>query len=504
MKWWTLLILLLATLGCERVQTSGDAERETATWLSDCARPDRPGLVAIFEESRCGTVTVPEDRSSEGGRTIELKVMVIPADSPNPAPDPVLFLAGGPGQAATDIGPALFTRMSELRRERDVVLIDQRGTGELSPLSCSIDIEGLESLGASIDELTQVQVDQMRECLDTLEADPARYTTPIAIDDFNEVRRRLGYDKVNLYGGSYGTRAALVYVRRHPDTVRSMILDSVVPMTMSIPAGVAQDAQAAFDMMLTDCQKSPACADAFPGLEEDFRGMMATLADDPETVTLAHPRTGEAYDAFVEPRIITRLIRNILYDRSLTALLPLAITRAAASDYAPLATLTYAFSGGDEQGEIMNLAMMTSVLCTEDMQIANRPNDTEYFDNAIWSTLAPLCEFWPRGSVPEDYFEPVASDVPTLIVSGALDPITPPKYGFEAEKTLTNSVHVVVPGASHIATTTGCMPELVADFLESADPVSLSTGCAIDVRRPPFFTNVNGTVELSTLETEDD
>lgn len=492
MRFIVTIALVGLVTACEQPTPSNDGTAPDYTGLTPCEPPNRPGLRSLFAESLCGTVTVFEDREAAAGRTIDLNVMVIRATAPAPRPDPVFFLAGGPGQAATMAGPPLFSRLRDLRRERDVVLVDQRGTGQSNSLACETETEGLDALGTQLDELAQIQIDSMKRCLAEYDADPSLYSTPIAMDDLDEVRRELGFDHINLYGISYGTRAALVYLRRHEASVRSVILDGVVPLSMSIPENVALDAQTAFDRMLDACREQSACNGAFPQLQTQFAALLRQLEAKPEAVTLEHPRTGEPFDAVIEARLVTRVIRAALYDRHLTSLLPLSIREAHRGNFQPLVGVAYAIGGDGDSPAAMSFGMMTSVLCSEDMTLASGANPAPDFDNPVYDSIEPLCRFWPIGEIPENYFDPVRSDVPTLLVSGTLDPITPPKYGIEAEATLSNSTHVIVPGVGHGATVHGCLPDVVARFLDDPRPHDLQAACASDLARPPFFTRLTG------------
>ncbi|MCZ6501458.1 MAG: alpha/beta hydrolase, partial [Gammaproteobacteria bacterium] len=270
------------------------------------------------------------------------------------------------------------------------------------------------------------------------------------------------------------------------------VLDAVVPLTMAIPKNVAVDAQAAFDKLLVDCHEQSGCARAYPHLEDHFRELVTRLEVAPEEVTVFHPRTGEASTGIVDPLLINRLVRGVMYSRTLSRLLPLAIEEAFAGNYQPLSTLAYTLTG---DGSELSTGMMASVLCSEDMKLTDSANDTRDFDNALYTVLAPICEFWPTGTVPEAYFTPVSSDVPVLLTSGKLDPITPPKYGWEASLTLNNSEHVVISGIGHGSITTGCMPDVVNDFINDPNPRKLNAGCTVNLRRPAFFTSYAGPLD---------
>lgn len=485
-----ILATLLVVAGCSPVQESDQPVSPNYEMLSTCERPSRAELTSIYAESLCGTITVFEDRSAAAGRTIDLNIMVIPATDSRVKGDPLFFLAGGPGQAATDVA-GLFMGLRDLRRDRDIVLVDQRGTGASNSLACHLDIDGMESLGTDLDQLAQMQLDTLRKCLENFDADPSLYTTPIAMDDLNEVRETLGFPTINLYGISYGTRAALVYLRRHPETVRSVILDSVVPLTMSIPENVAIDAQSAFDQLVADCKADPGCSRSYPDVAGEYRRLRQRLELTAEEVELTHPRTGKRVEGVIGPRLVSGLVRSVMYSRELSALLPLAIHEAYLHNYEPMVALAYAFSGDDP---MVSNGMMASVLCAADMRRVSSGKDAPDFENALFEAIKPICDFWPIGELPADYFEPVASDVPVLLLSGTLDPITPPRYGEEAAATLSNSVHVIVPGVGHGVGMQGCLPDVMAEFLDDPSPDTLNTNCAIDLKRPRFFSGFGGPV----------
>jgi pimeloyl-ACP methyl ester carboxylesterase len=477
---FALLFWILTALSVEAAAPEGI--------LSPCEQEVNARVQYLVNESLCGEIKVYEDRAAAEGRQIALNVMVIPAMISNPAPDPIVFLAGGPGQSAVSSGPYIFRQLEKLRRDRDILLVDQRGTGQSNSLAC------LEEFGESVftvtlDESMAMQLGALERCLKILDADPALYTTHIAMDDLNEVREILGYPTLNLVGISYGTRAALVYARRHPETVRTMVLDAVAPTTMIIPANVAVDAEAAFDQLLSDCEAESGCNRAFPDLAEHFDALVKRLEEEPEVIHFSQPLTGKKLEAYLEAPVINRVIRGVLYDRTLSRLLPLAIEEAYSGNYAPL--ITFGFLTSNEDLAI-SAGMMASVLCSEDMQLASVNLDDGQFDNALMEVLVPVCEFWPHNAVDKSYFEPVRSDKPTLLLSGKLDPITPPKYADEALGYLNNAKHIIVPGAGHSTLTNGCIPRLVDQFIEQGSLQDIDASCAERIQRQPFFTDFAG------------
>ena len=482
--------VLLLVSGCELGVDQSIMVSPRYDLLGTCDRPDLARASAIITEALCGTMSVPENREQPDGRQIELNVMLLPATTAVVKPDPVFFLAGGPGQSAVDAGVFVFSRLHKVRRERDVVLVDQRGTGGSSSLACDFGAPE-ESLQKTTKEERRRAVEKMRRCLDEYDASPEFYTTPIAMDDLNYVRQELGYRQINLLGASYGTRAGLVYMRRHADTVRSAVLDGLVPLTMSIPANVAVDANSAFEKLLADCHSQQACKTAFPDLAAHFDALMLRLEADPVETQVTHSRTGESLDAVLDASGISGILRNVLYDRVLSTLVPLAIEEAYKGNYQPLVSMGMVFI---PEEPVINIGMMASVLCAEDMRHANTSNPSGHFQNQIYDLLQPVCKFWPQGEIPQNYFEPVTSDAPTLLLSGALDPITPPQYAWEASKTLSNAEHIVVSGVGHGVTMQGCVPELIADFFNEPKPAGVNASCTANLSRKEFFTSYAGPV----------
>ena len=500
MKATVLFLALLLVSACEFGVDQHNLVQPDYELLGDCDRPDLAQASAIIADALCGKIPVAENPADPDGRQIELNVMLLPATTAVVKPDPIFFLAGGPGQSAVDAGVFVFSRLGKVRRERDVILVDQRGTGDSNGLECAFE-DPEDSFEMTSQQGLALSVEQMRKCLDALDAQPAYYTTPIAMDDLNYVREYLGYQDINLIGGSYGTRAGLVYMRQHGETVRSAVLDGLAPTTMQIPSNIAIDAKTAFDKILNDCKAQQNCQAAFPDLEEKFSQLMTRLRTNPEPVSIVHSRTGELISGIVDATAISNILRTVLYDRTLSTLIPLAIDQAHAGNYQPVASLALVFV---PEEPVINLGMMASVLCAADMQHVSTGNDTGHFNNQIYDLLEPVCEFWPAGVVPEGYFEPVVSDVPTLLLSGALDPVTPPQYAWKTAETLSNNEHIVVAGVGHGVMTQGCMPGVIADFIDNPVPSEINAGCTSNLGRKSFFTSFSGPVPIAGAENKND
>jgi pimeloyl-ACP methyl ester carboxylesterase len=472
-------VVLLALAACGP-DARGAAGSPAAEILAPCR-------VHGVHDAWCGTIDVPEDRDAPEGRRIELAVTVIPALDRVAAGDPLFVLVGGPGQAATEVGPLLVPALERIHRRRDIVLVDQRGTGSSNPLDCSPDRDDPVT---ELRELVRVDlpVERLQACLAGYDADPRLYTTTIAMDDLDEVRQRLGYERISLWGGSYGTRAALVYLRRHGDHVRTAILDGAAPAAMELPLHMAGDGQRALSLAFDACRDDPACAARHPDLRGRLDALLARLGATPATVRVAHPRTGADVELVLERDAVVGVLQGALYAPETAALIPGVIESAVAGDFAPLLALAMVGDLGDS----LSWGMFLSVVCAEDVPWIDEPEIVAATEGTTLGrrtvdVIREACRVWPRGEVPDDHRDPVHVDVPVLVLSGELDPVTPPRWGEQVAGELGWARHVVVPSVGHGTWSHGCVPDLLADFLEAADPDALDTTCVERLRRPPFF-----------------
>lgn len=470
--------LLLIGLGCRKPQPSA-IER-----LARCQMEEGP------TDGYCGKLPVFENRETRTGRKINLKIVVLPALKRESRPDPLFVLAGGPGQGAAKMAAAFSQIFRTFQNDRDIVLVDQRGTGDSNPLNCKPpdrDEDDLSKLGA-------YPMEQFRKCLAGYDAEPGLYTTPVAMDDLEDVRLFLGYGKINVWGGSYGTRAALVFLRRHPDSVRTVVLDGVAPTGMRLPLFASRDGQRALDLLIRDCEADPGCRARFPALRTKVAALLAHTALKPR-VRLTHPRTGERGEVIFTRELFASILFGALYSPALSALLPRLLEDAAAGDYQGL--LALGFAGEATSDDPISQGMFLSVVCSEDRPYITRAEieaetKNTFFGSTMFDTRLKPCEFWPRAEIAAGYHDAVKSDVPVLIFSGELDPITPPVWGEQAKRSLRNSRHIVVPGTGHGTIAAGCVPRLTARFLDEASVAGLDESCVRNLHRPPFFVNYSG------------
>lgn len=428
----------------------------------------------------CGTHRVPENPTRPDGRMLELRVGVLPATGPDARPDPVFYLPGGPGAPATPAASGLASHPA--RRMHDLVFVDVRGTSGAHALSCDTELVEVRD---RLEIFARPEVHAA--CRDRLarEADLTQYSTPRMVDDFESVRRALGYGPINLLGTSGGTRTALVYLRRYPASVRTAVLMGVAPTSFRNPLHHARSAQDALDRLLDLCGARPACAAAYPDLRDDLARTVARLRETPADVEVPHPDTGEAVRLRFDGVLLGESVRQLMYSSSRGARVPALLQRAARGDLRPLAELAVARSVGGN----ISIGLLNSIVCSEDASrigesdVERETADTLLGDRRVRQQLA-VCALWPRTDIDPAYGEPVAADHPVLLLSGSLDPVTPPAKADDAAEHLPNGLHVTVEGGHGIFGP--CVNGIVADFLERGTTEGLDTGCAATVRYPEF------------------
>jgi pimeloyl-ACP methyl ester carboxylesterase len=445
--------------------------------LEDCALATSSGDQI---DARCGTLSVPEDRSNPGGRKIELHVAVIPAITRDPEPDALFLLAGGPGQSAIEAFPGMVDLMFSIHQDRDIVLVDQRGTGQSNPLRC------LDPEDEALDD--EKAIARLKSCPQTLDADVRFYSTEIAMTDLDEIRSALGYETINIYGGSYGTRAALTYLRKFPEHVRTLTLDAVVDPGFVIYMDAAQDGQAALEDFFARCEADEPCSTAFPNLRTEFADILTRLEESPAEFTFPHPLTNKPFELTLTREMLTNLVFNTLYLPDLVATLPLSIHVAYEDEnYVPLISQAFLVNAGLYDG------MFYAVACTEDAPLmeADDAAQNRVFGNRT-SVLMEVCAEWPKGQVSSEFREPILSDVPVLMLSGEADPITPPWHAENVAEGLTNEIHLVFPEMGHGNLASRCTINLFKDFIISASTSGLDTSCVNGIQPPPFFVDFSG------------
>jgi pimeloyl-ACP methyl ester carboxylesterase len=458
--------------------------------LVPCRIADLDGLTST--EARCGRLEVPEDPADPQGAKIRLAIAVVPAVATRAKPDPLFLVAGGPGQGSIHGFAPLLGAFAGVRRDRDLVLVDQRGTGDSNRLDCDMPDDVLES-----GEIPPAQLAALaRDCLPGLPGRPEFYTTSIAVGDLDAARAALGYERINVFGGSYGTRVAQHYARRFPERARTVVLDGVVPPTLALVPQIAIESQRALDRVFARCTADPACNERFPQLAQQFARLDAALRKAPVAVTLADPVTGETRKLDVTRAHLVTMARMLVYSPGTASLLPLLIHEAATNgNYAPLAA--QAEMVGEDLESMIAMGMHHSVVCAEDApRFAGAVDRAALGATAIGPQMvdgmAAICEVWPRGPVDPDFADPLDSAVPALLLSGEFDPATPASYGEMAAGGFANGLHVVVPGQGHGVTRLPCVQGLVRQFVEAGSATALDVACVARIGPAPFFLSFSG------------
>jgi pimeloyl-ACP methyl ester carboxylesterase len=459
--------------------------------LKPC-RLEHPSHVSATD-AECGRLDVLENPADPKSRHIQLNVARVPAVSRRKKLDPLFVLAGGPGMDATTFFASVAPAFARIRRDRDIVLLDQRGTGRSNGLHCDLDQDSL--MQATGDQLAL----ETRRCLESLKshADVRFYTTSIAVKDLDRLRAALGYQQIDLYGVSYGTRVAQHYVRRYPERTRSVILDGVVPPELALGPSIALDAEAALGAILARCRKDPACTQKFGDPAEAYHALRKTLGRGTVLLSFSDPTTGERTKVDFSEEHLDTVLRLASYSSEQAALLPLSLELANRDgDFRPLASQYLIVSKAYEQA--VAFGMHNSVVCTEDVpfydpsRIDRKALEQTFLGVAQVDALVTLCKEWPRGSIDADFHAPLRSNVPALLLSGGNDPVTPAKFGEQAAKGFLRGVHVVLPGLGHGQLTAPCVDRLMAQFIDRGDAKNLDTSCTRVVKPMPFFTTLAG------------
>lgn len=471
------VLLLLAS--------AGSAAAGTAAFLAPC---DIPG---VKEKARCGTYTVWENRETKAGRRIGLNVLVLPATGSPREPDAIAFLAGGPGDAATRSAAYLAHEFAALRQHRDILLVDQRGTGKSHPLECDLypGKDAQTALGAFF------PAERVRECRASLAkiADLGMYTTAPAMDDLDEIRGALGYERLDLFGGSYGTRAAQVFIQRHPEHARVAVMEGIVPTFTPMPLHFPRSAQQAIDRVFADCAADAACRAAFPDLPGELRAIITRTAAKPVPVDIVNPKTGEPVHVSLSRDLLGEALRYLMYESATALYVPLLVHQAAGGDFAPLAE----FALGTRQQLVNGIGQgpYLSVTCAEDLPFVDPAEATREAANTFlgdyrYRQQHAACDAWVRGPIPAHLREPVRAKTPALLVSGSWDPVTPASDAAAIAPTLPNSVSVVIPAGGHgyqgVAGAEECVAAMAKQFIERGSTAGLDTSCVAHLHHAPF------------------
>ncbi|MEP6884913.1 MAG: alpha/beta hydrolase [Gammaproteobacteria bacterium] len=457
--------------------------------LHEC-RLEHPLRLASIQ-ARCGVLKVPEDRSVPGGAIIELSVAVVPALNRRAAAAPLFLLAGGPGQGATAMYTSYAGVFARVNRNHDIVLVDQRGTGGSTPLNCDYP----DHWQTQTDAMPALRVATLA-CLHKYGDRVRFYTSSAAVADLETVREALEIPLIDLYAVSYGTRVAQLYMRRYPRAVHAAILDGVTYPEQVIGLDTPADGQRALDLIVKRCRESQDCAAAYPNLQHELDGLRLRFGPQKVQITVDDPNSGLPLNIEFNRSLLNASLRFLSYSAAQASLLPILIHRASQGALGNLAAQTVITAR--QVGDQLASGMQNSVICSEDepffapagidrAALARTYQGTDQLD-----ALEQICKLWPRGPVDADLHSPLRSDIPTLLLSGEADPVTPPTDAERAARGLARHRHLILSGEGHGQVATGCVPRLLAEFLDTAAPEKLDATCLRRHLPAPFFVNMTG------------
>jgi pimeloyl-ACP methyl ester carboxylesterase len=461
----------------------------TQLQLHEC-RLEHPLRLASIA-ARCGVLKVPEDRTRAGGATIDLSVAVVPALNRRAAAAPLFLLAGGPGQGATAMYTGYAAAFARVNRNHDIVLVDQRGTGRSAPLFCDYP-DDWQATGDFMPALRHATL----QCLHKYGDRVRFYTSSAAVADLAAVREALKIPAIDLYAASYGTRVAQLYMRRFPASVRAVILDGVTYPEQAIGPETPLDGQRALDLIVKRCGDSRDCAAAYPALRQDLDGLRHRFGPQKSMMTIDDPNSGLPLQIEFNRNVLNASLRFLSYSAAQASLLPTLIHRATQGALAPLAAQT--IMTARQVGDQLASGMQNSVICSEDVpfftaaEIDPAAMTQTYQGGDQLAALLEICKLWPRGPVDADLHSPLRSDIPTLLLSGEADPVTPPADAERAARGLLRHRHLILSGEGHGQVATGCVPRLMAEFLDAPAPTMLDASCLERHRAAPFFVSMTG------------
>ena len=488
------LLVGVVSLMAREVQAQ---ERPFTFEPSECMFPGvEAGAMSMSADDlgfECGYVTVPEEHANPDGRTIRIPVAILRATGVNPQPDPLFLAQGGPGGDAFELF-SFYLPNSSLVRERDLVVINQRGTIYAEPdLRCTEISDNMgQLLGMPLEAGTAYYNDLLQTCYQRLAGDGVNLSAFDSVEnaaDMEAVRQALGYDEINFYGVSYGTLLGLHLMRDYPDHLRSVILDGVVPTSSNFIASLPENENRVYDELFNVCANNPDCAAEYPNLESRYQALVDKLNADPIMLPLTDSDTGEKADAFLDGVALASVMYQVLYFPEAYAMFPKLVANMEAGDFTFLEQMwpLFAFDRTSSYG------MYYSVVCAEDgdfdVTAVSPENYPPFIANKLEDELQSYldaCELWSVEMLDDSVDDPVVSDLPVLLMSGRFDPITPPSFAEEAAQTLPNSTHIVDPWASHsIAFNNDCVNGIMDDFL--AKPNQPINASCLENKQPADF-----------------
>ena len=438
-------------------------------------------------KAECSYLSVPQNYAEPAGRQLKLHIALIASSARKPQADPAVYLAGGPGQSASESFGQMAGGFHEILKARHVLLVDQRGTGLSHALKCDMPED------ASLVTPDEPAVRKLvRDCLSKQDVDPRFFTTTDATKDLESLRVAIGAPQLNLVGFSYGTRVAQQFAMHFPKSTRSLILDGVAPNQLILGSEHAQALDDALAKQFARCAADKVCFERFGDPAKTLTELVADLTANPREIEIGDPLTGKPSKLPLGIGALQGMARFYAYASETSALVPLLMDEAKHGR--PQAMLAQSEMAGKNLGDAMSHGMQLSVLCSEDNEFLkfDPSNAQRLLGNEMQEILQVQCQEWPKGERPKDFFQPLTGAVPTLLISGEFDPVTPARYGDLVLKGLSNAQHIIVPAQGHINLGRGCIPKLAGEFMSALAPKNLDTKCVKKIQPAPFFLEFTG------------
>jgi pimeloyl-ACP methyl ester carboxylesterase len=479
---------------------------QPAEFIESQCEFELPSGIREGKDIRCGFIEVPEDRENLDSRMIKLSIAILINPQSAKFPDPIIYLEGGPGGSALEFLYLTYDRNFKpfFQSGRDILLFDQRGVGLSTPaLDCPqedqlfIELLDNEKDGKTLsrEEMDALTLEAYQECAQDLNkiAALSKYNTNDNASDVNDIRTALGYDQLNLWGISYGTRLALEVMRDYPQIIRSVLLDSTYPPEVNLYAEQPASFDRVFNVFFDGCQKDPDCQAAYPDLRATFFQTVEKLNLEPAEFIVTNLLTGEEYPTIVDGDNLIGLFFQFLYDTELIPILPKLVIDINQQNYTILSLLLgsiLATQSAQSDGMHYTVQCADEIPYTtiEEVVSASKayPQFSSLFEPSSLAITWEICDAFAIPPTDPSEADPVTSTLPTLIFAGEYDPITPPQWGEMAAQSLDNSQFFVVPGYGHgVTTTEGCPREMAIEFFNNPNLI-LDREC-IDSMEGPVF-----------------
>jgi len=473
--------------------------------LGICPGFEETGKAPLVNGAECGELKVKENPQDSNSRVIALNILRLPAISPAPDKDPVFLIQGGPGGSSVEMAKQIHAAFQDVRKNRDLIFVDQRGTGKSNPMKCKTPPENLKQMAEELQE--EWADNEIKRCAEEFKDTGKFYTTSYAVGDLEKVRVTLGYESINLWGGSYGTRVAMEYAREYPQHLRSMVLDGVAPVELALPDYFARDAMQSLIKINEQCVKDEECFALYGNMLDKISIILARLEkaeaeDKPIAINYINSQNNQVETSRLNSKEFSGLIFLALYSRDLSALFPQIISDAEKERYQALIGLNNLSTKSFNQLNVSD-AMRYSVVCNEDRHVLNPHSDElpkMFLASSFAKDMDKVCAVWPKANVSESYFQPLKTDVPSLLLSGGFDPVTPELWAKSASLHMSNSLSLVAPGGHHIVSMEGCVPQLIAQFYERGSVKNLNADCITDIL--PLPTNLGANRNKKSKEDE--